>query len=75
MKTTYDVVTEGRLLPGAERSQVLSHIQETFKIDLRTAEKLILGKPRVIKRNLNETEAHKYIDRLTSQGGKRSLHC
>jgi hypothetical protein len=68
MKTTYDVVTEGRLLPGAERSQVLSHIQEAFKIDLRTAEKLILGKPRVIKRNLNETEAHKYIDRLTSIG-------
>ena len=68
MKRSYDVVSEGRLLPGAERRKVLSHMQSAFKIDLRTAEKLILGKPRVLKRNLDEADARRYVNKLALIG-------
>lgn len=64
----YKVVLKGNILPRADRSAVLSRLQERFHIDARKAEGLLQGNPKVIKKDLDEQAAGQYAKALKQMG-------
>ena len=64
----YKIILKGDILPQADRSAVLSRMQERFHIDTSKAEKLLQDSPRVIKKDLDEQAARQYVKALTQIG-------
>ena len=64
----YKVVLNGDILPQVDRSTVLSRMQDRFRIDAQKAEKLLQGRPKVIKKDLDEQAAGQYAKALARIG-------
>ena len=64
----YNVVLNGKILPQADRTQVLSRMQERFHIDARKAERLLQNTPKAIKKGLDEQAAEKFAKALKQIG-------
>ena len=65
---SYKVILEGTVLGGHDRSQVLKNLSSAFKQDPQVTERLLLGKPRIVKKGLNYATAEKYQKALEKMG-------
>lgn len=59
-QSTYDVSFSGKLVDGADPSEVKNNVAKLFKTDVRKIEVMFSGKRVVIKRNLDQQSALKY---------------
>lgn len=56
----FNVILEGTVKPDRQRSEVLANLCGIFKKDRETVEKLLSGKPRLIRRGIDLQAAQKY---------------
>ena len=68
MNTTYKVILDGDIVPGAHRSRVLLNAGKLFKLEPTKADKLLGGKPRVVKKNLDQITAQRYVETISQAG-------
>lgn len=64
----FQVAFEGRIAPGAELSEVKSQLARLFKTDPAKVEPLFSGTRVVIRRNLDEATALKYVQAMKLAG-------
>ena len=64
----FKVVFSGELMPGFTLDNVKSYLATLFKTDLSKIDSLFTGKPVVLKRELKEAEADKYVAVLRNAG-------
>lgn len=64
----YNVILEGTIQEGIERSQVVDKLARLFKQNTGTVEKLLSGKPRPISRGLDWEKATKYQQVIQKTG-------
>ncbi|HJV25948.1 MAG TPA: YjgN family protein [Aromatoleum sp.] len=73
-EATYDLVFQGDILAGFTREEVMQRFREVFRLPVEDVER-IFGHPRVVlKRNLDQTVAHDYRQRLAGIGMAVSLN-
>ena len=58
---TFQIVYQGQTIPGASREKVKANLAKLFKAPAAKIEPLFSGKPVVIKKNLDEATARKYL--------------
>ena len=64
----FKVVFAGELMPGIAMDTAKSNLATLFKSDLKKIDSLFSGKPVVLKRELKEAEADKYVIALRNAG-------
>jgi hypothetical protein len=65
---TYKIILEGTVKEGVDRSGAVAQLAQLFKKDAQTAEKLLAGKPRIIRRHVDHPTALKYQKVLEGAG-------
>ena len=65
---TYRIILEGTVKGGVDRSKVVAQLAQLFRKDSRTAEKLLAGTPRIIRRHVDHPTALKYQNILERAG-------
>jgi hypothetical protein len=65
---SYNVILEGTIMPDRSRQDVLKRLSLVFKKDAAFAEKLLSGKPRLIRQNIDFPTADKYRKILEQAG-------
>lgn len=68
--TQYRIVFDGELMPGMAADTVKANLARLFKSDTDTVERLFQQGSINIKRELNETQADRYLHALQSAGAK-----
>lgn len=69
----YQVVVTGVLLGDTTREEAIVSLQEKLKLPQKTAEMLVSGKPRVVKKNIDEKTARQYQQRFKQLGIECSI--
>ncbi|UVJ43578.1 DUF805 domain-containing protein [Pseudomonas sp. LS1212] len=64
----FNIVFDGRLLPGVDLMTAKSNLAALFKSDLAGIEKLFNGRKLILKRNLPSPEAQRYLNALHKAG-------
>ena len=64
----YQVVITGVLLGETTREQALTSLREKLKLPQNTAEQLLSGNPRVVKKNIDEKTALQFQQRFEQMG-------
>lgn len=64
----YEVITSGRVREGFTREGVVAGFCKAFKCDAVTAEKVLCGRPRALKKGLEQEKAEKYLALVESLG-------
>ena len=67
-QTHYDIYFTGELVEGVNNDQAKMGLAQLFKTSVLKINKLFNGKPQLIKRNVNKTEAIKYKSALHKIG-------
>ena len=57
----YDVITSGRVRDGCNRADAVAAFSKAFGCDAPTAENILSGKPKALKRGLDQEQAKKYL--------------
>lgn len=70
---TYKIILEGTVKAGAERTSVVEQLARLFRKDSHTAEKLLAGKPRIIRRHVDHPTALKYQKVLETAGAEARI--
>jgi hypothetical protein len=68
MDNLYKVVFRGDIAPGHSMVDVRSKLQELFRLDDQGINKLFVGRPIAIKKNLDEATAKKWCEVLGKAG-------
>jgi len=68
MSARFDVLFAGQLLEGHDASEVRLKLGRLFKADEATLDKLLCGKPQILKRDADEATARKYQQALATAG-------
>ena len=68
MEGTYKIIFRGDIAPGHTLLDVRAQLQELFRLNDQTADKLFSGKPVAIKKNLDEKTAKKWCEVLLRAG-------
>ena len=68
MAVKYKIVLDGRILADVEIEQVLVKAGKLLKLDTGKVERLLQGKPRTIKQNLDRQTAQKYLQAISAAG-------
>jgi hypothetical protein len=68
MMKRYRLVLEGHMLPDSEPRQVVTRTAALLNLDPQQVGELLRGKPRVIKRDLDEATAHRYMEAISQAG-------
>jgi hypothetical protein len=68
MSARFDVLFAGQLLEGHDASEVRLKLGRLFKADEATLDKLLSGKPQILKRDADEATARKYQQALATAG-------
>lgn len=68
--TQYRIVFDGELMPGMAADTVKANLARLFKSDAGTIDRLFQQGSVNIKRELNETQANKYLGALQAAGAK-----
>lgn len=64
----YDVITSGRTREGSSRESAVNAFCEAFKCDAVTAERVLSGRTRALKRGLDEAKAQQYLELVETLG-------
>ena len=64
----FAVVFSGRLVDGAERTQVRDNLANLFNVEAAKVERTFTGKPVLVKKDLDEAKAKNYIAALAKAG-------
>jgi hypothetical protein len=64
----FEVVITGNTIPGMDKAEVVVNFANLFKVDSATAEKMLSGKTRVIKKNVDHKTGFKYHQALRKAG-------
>jgi hypothetical protein len=64
----FEVVITGNTIPGMDKAEVVINFANLFKVDTATAEKMLGGKTRVIKKNVDHKTGFKYHQALRKAG-------
>lgn len=67
-ETVFNVVFQGKLIPGVERDVAVANFAKAFKLPLAKAKKLFDGQRRVIKKNLGREKATLFRQQLKKLG-------
>lgn len=67
-ETRFKIVFDGALLPGVERASAQQKLAELFKSDIAAIEPLFGGQPVVLKRELSQVDAERYLEALHNTG-------
>jgi hypothetical protein len=65
---SYNVILEGSIMPGRSRQDVAKRLSLVFKKDAAVTEKLLSGKPRLIRQNIDFATADKYRNVIEKAG-------
>jgi hypothetical protein len=65
---SYKVILEGTLRQGFDRAQAIARLAKAFKQDAQVTERLLSGKPRIIRKGLDYATARKYQETLEKMG-------
>lgn len=65
-----DLVFEGQVLEGFDADQVKHAIGEFFKLDAKRRERMFLGAPYVVKRDVTSEDASRYVALFAKLGGR-----
>lgn len=66
--TRYKITMDGSLAPGVTADFAQENFARLFKTDVSAVKRLFSGNPTVIKRDISETEADKYIQAMFNAG-------
>lgn len=66
--TRYKITMDGSLAPGVTVDFAQENFARLFKTDVSAVKRLFSGNPTVIKRDISETEADKYIQAMFNAG-------
>lgn len=64
----FKIVFDGALLPGVEKNSAQQKLAELFKSDIAAIEPLFGGQPVVLKRELSQADADRYLEALHNTG-------
>jgi hypothetical protein len=64
----FEVVITGNTIPGMDKAEVIVNFANLFKVDSATAEKMLSGKTRIIKKNVDHKTGFKYHQALRKAG-------
>ena len=64
----YQIVFSGQLVDGVDPAQAKANLSKLYKTDVSKVEKLFKGKPVVLKKNLGEDAALRYMTALKNAG-------
>ena len=73
MEGLFDVIFEGRLIPGRDPALVKTALAELFKAPLDTVERLFVGGAIPIKKNIDHATAVRYISAMKEAGALARL--
>ncbi|MGD8571799.1 MAG: DUF805 domain-containing protein, partial [Gammaproteobacteria bacterium] len=65
---TFRLVFQGKIAPDQDLDQVKTRMQQLFKKDAATIEKLFSGKKIPLKQGLNQSQAIQYREKLRALG-------
>ncbi len=68
MSERYNVVFEGKIMPGKDLQLVKDRLKELMKTDDEGIERLFTGKPVVVRKNLEKETAEKYRNAFAKAG-------
>jgi len=71
---TYDVISEGQILPGFSKKRVSDNLQLLFKKDKESIASIISGKPIRVKSKLKHQEAYSFQQVLSKAGLKARIN-
>lgn len=69
----FSVVLDGVVAPGADRATVLRQLAELFAQPEATAERLLAGRPVIVKRDVDRATGDRYVQRLAAVGAPGRL--
>lgn len=67
---SFDIVFDGSVINGSDPLEVKSKLKALFKLDDAAADKLFVGKPIAIKRNIDRKTATQYQTAINKAGAK-----
>lgn len=73
MATRYNVVFEGKILPGRELAQVKKELAAAMKMDAETVERLFSGRPVVLRRGVDAAAGEKFQKSFRAAGAVCAL--
>lgn len=68
MAEIFNVVLLGKILPDHDKNDVLEKASKLFKIDAKQIASMLNGKRLIIKRNIDETSARRYVEAIARVG-------
>ncbi len=68
MTDKFHVLMLGNILPGHDKTDVLQKASKLFKIDVNQVAKMINGRQLIIKKDIDETLARRYVEAITKVG-------
>lgn len=71
---TYEVISEGQILPGLSKKRVSDNLQSLFQKEKDAVTSLISGKAVRVKSGMTHQEAYSFLKALTEAGVKAKLN-
>jgi hypothetical protein len=68
MAATFNVIFRGDIAPGFTVDQVKTSFEQLFRLTPEKASQLFAGRPVVLKKNLDQTQAEQFRQRLATVG-------